>query len=120
MDFKFSDLQSLNAAPRFQNEEFSRVQNGQLISLQRFLYFDENKLDKTKLLFKTGIKSIFKRGVLDDTRFRFQWIVPGEIVESNANLLGSKNRAIWIMTLDEILKNRSTQFFLTYRPENSN
>lgn len=116
MDFNFDNLTSLGNAPRFQNEEFSLSEKDQLITLQRFLYLDERNLDKTKLLLKSGLKSIFNRGILEEIRFRFQWVVPGEIIDSNATLLGDKNRAIWTVTLAEILKNRSTQFFLTYKP----
>lgn len=119
MRFDFSDLRALGRAPRFQNEEFVQSHQDGNIRLQRFLYFDETKLDRTRLLFKTGVKSIFNQGILKEIRFRFQWIVPGEIVESNATLLGDKNRAIWTISLAEILENRSTQFYLTYTPDTS-
>ena len=120
MAFNFNNLTSLGNAPRFQNEEFNLSEKDQAITLQRFLYLDERNLDKTKLLLKSGFKSIFNRGILEEIRFRFQWVVPGEIIDSNATLLGDKNRAIWTLTLAEILKNRSTQFFLTYKPNGIN
>lgn len=116
MGFNFNNLSALGTAPRFQNEEFNLSEKDQLITLQRFLYLDERNLDKTKLLLKSGFKNIFNSGILKEIRFRFQWVVPGEIIDSNATLLGDKNRAIWTVTLAEILKNRSTQFFLTYKP----
>lgn len=116
MDFDFENLNDFSTAPRFQNEEFAVAENDGKITLQRFLYFDERKLDRTKLLLKTGIKSFFNQGILEEIHFRFQWIVPGEIIETNATLIGDKNRAIWTTTLAKILENRSTQFFLTYSP----
>ena len=116
MDFNFENLNNFASASRFQNEEFSMSENDGKITLQRFLFFDKNKLDRSKLLFKSGIKSFFNQGILDEIYFRFQWIVPGEIIESNATLLGDINRAIWTTTLAEILENRSTQFILTYTP----
>jgi hypothetical protein len=116
MGFDFENLDNFASAARFQNEEFSVAENDGKITLQRFLYFDENKLDRSKLLLKSGIKSFFNQGILNEIYFRFQWVVPGEIIESNATLLGDKNRAIWTTTLAEILENRSTQFSLTYLP----
>ena len=116
MDFSFNRLATLNAAPRFQNEEFQTSQNEQGITLQRFIYLDESKMDRSRILFKSGMKTLFNREILSEIRFRFQWIVPGEIVESNANFLGDRNRAVWTVTLTDILANRSTRFYLVYRP----
>ncbi len=116
MDFTFDRLTALNNAPRFQNEEFQVAQTEQSITLQRFIYLDESKIDRSRILFKSGFKAIFNREILAEIRFRFQWIVPGEIVDTNANLLGDHNRAIWIITLADILTNRSTRFYLVYHP----
>lgn len=115
MDYHFRSLADLGSSPRFKNEEFSHSVKNHLVTLQRFLYLDESKIDRTKLFFKTGIKSLFNKKILQEIHFRFQWVVPGEIVDTNATLLGDKNHAIWIITLAEILKNRSNQFFVTYK-----
>ncbi|HDL19389.1 MAG TPA: hypothetical protein ENH29_10065 [Bacteroidetes bacterium] len=115
MDYHFKSLAALGSSPRFKNEQFSYSVKNHLVTLQRFLYLDESKIDRTKLFFKTGIKSFFNKEILQEIHFRFQWVVPGEIVDTNATILMDKNHAIWIMTLAEILKNRSNQFFVTYR-----
>ncbi len=117
MNFMFEGLDALNSATRFEDERFENSKNEEGITLRRFIYLDESKLDRGKLLFKSGLRSLFSRKVLSEIRFRFQWIVPGMIVDSNASLRGDKNRAIWNITLDEILKERSVEFYVRYVPK---
>lgn len=114
MNFEFDQLAALNKAPRFQNERFESLNNGKKVTLKRFLHLDEDKLDRTKLLLKSGLRSLFSRNVLSEIKFRFQWIVPGPITDTNATVLGDRNRAIWNITLEEILKTRSVEFYLEY------
>lgn len=118
MEFEFDSLALLNVTPSFQNERFETVRTENNITLKRFIYLDEDKLDRTKMFLKLGLRSLFSKNVFSKIKFRFQWIVPGLITDTNANILGDKNRAIWNITLEEILVKRSVEFFVEYEPVN--
>ena len=70
------------------------------------------------MFLKSGLRSLFSKNVFSKIKFRFQWLVPGLITDTNANILGDKNRAIWNITLEEILVKRSVEFFVEYEPVN--
>lgn len=116
MDFTFDSLDLLNSTPRFQNERFETLHSEGQITLKRFIFLDEEKIDRTKLVFNSGFRSLFSNKVFSEIKFRFQWIVPGLIVDTNASILGDKNRAIWNISLEEILKQKSVEFYLVYQP----
>lgn len=116
MEFQFTNVENLNQAPRFQDERFVWKANPESITFKRFLYMDENRIKEVNLFGKMGIKSLFNREVLEDIRFRFQVLVPGDILSTNADLKLDRDQVLWERTLAQVLQEKAVEFSVTFRP----
>jgi len=116
MEFQFANLEDLNRAPRFQDERFVWKENRGTVTFKRFLYMDESKLKEVSLFGKTGVKRLFNREVLQDIRFRFQVLVPGDVVDTNADLKLDRDQVLWERTLAQILEEKAVEFVVSFRP----
>jgi hypothetical protein len=113
---QFSRLGNLNQLPRFASEGFRFIREGKgRWRVRRFLVLERGPVTEGALFRKLGINRVVNRELLAEVTFRFQWILPGKIVTSNATRILSDDVAVWEMTLDQLLKKQFFEFFVVFK-----